>query len=527
MVDVSNYRGESEPGVRLTLAQLRRFVPQYKWVIIGVFTFTTLAAYASLSLITELYDVRAALLVKLGRENLDAPVTARNGVLSTGIRREELGSEVQFLRSSKLLEEVVDTVGVEAFRVQRVPPPDLVGKVKFYAKGGLRWVKDRYQDALIALDLKKRLGERDAAVALLVDDLVAEPQKDSDVIQLRLRLANPELGVLLQQTLIEKYLAHRVEVRRNRGVKEFFEREVAELRSLLEAAEQRANEWRSKSQLTLPGEQKALLLRQIREVSAQRERAMSRVQALGGQLTEARGLMNGSAERVRTAQVEMPNSEVQQLRERLVRLEADRARLLTTYLPGAAPVGIVESEIATVRQLLARQQESDIGSVTTTLNPLRQQLEQSVNQDRVLLTGLTAEINAQQRQLERLRAELNAVETADVTLAELDRDRTLAEQNYLTAVKRLAEADVESELDVSRISNVAVASPPTSSLTPVYPRKLLLMALALVIGLVFGVGLAALLEWTSDTVHDADEASAATQLACLATFSNRGSVGAA
>lgn len=130
MVDVSNYRGESEPGVRLTLAQLRRFVPQYKWVIIGVFTFTTLAAYASLSLITELYDVRAALLVKLGRENLDAPVTARNGVLSTGIRREELGSEVQFLRSSKLLEEVVDTVGVEAFRVQRVPPPDLVGDRK-------------------------------------------------------------------------------------------------------------------------------------------------------------------------------------------------------------------------------------------------------------------------------------------------------------------------------------------------------------------------------------------------------------
>ncbi len=527
MVDFSTQRGDAEPGFRITFAQLRRFLPQYKWVILGVFTFTTLAAYASLNLITELYDVRSALLVKLGRENLDAPVTARNGVLSTGIRREELGSEVQFLRSTKLIEQVVDQIGVEAFRVTRVPPPGLLAKAKFYTKAGLRWGKARYQDVLIALDLKKRLNERDTAVAMLVDRLVAEPQKESDVIQLSLRLPDPQLGIRIQETLIEKYLAHRVDVRRNRGVKEFFEREVGELRAKLDDAERRATDWRAQSQLTMPSEQKALLLRQIREVSAERERAISRVQALVRQVREARGLMSNAAERVRAAQVETTNSEVQQLRERLTRLEADRAKLLTTYLPAAAPVVIVEAEIATVRQLLTRQKESDIGSVTTALNPIRQQLEQSVNQDSVQLTGLNAEIGAKQRQLDRLHAELRAIEVADVTLLELDRERVLAEQHYLTAVKRLSEADIESELDVSRISNVAVASAPASSLTPVYPRKLLLMALALVLGLVFGIGLAALLEWTSDTVHDAGDVSAATDLACLATFGGRGSEGMA
>ena len=526
MIDFSTKRGDAEPGFRITFAQVRRFIPQYKWVILGVFAFTTLAAYASLSLITELYDVRSALLVKLGRENLDAPITARNGVFSTGIRREELGSEVQFLRSTKLVEQVVDEMGVDAFRVTRVPPSALLAKAKFYTKAGLRWVKDRYQDTLVALDLKKRLNERDAAVAMLIDRLVAEPQKDSDVIHLSLRLADPQLGIRIQETLVEKYLAHRVDVRRNRGVKEFFEREVSELRARLENAERHANEWRAKSQLTLPSEQKALLLRQIREVSAERERSISRVQALGGQVREARGLMNGTAERVSAAQVET-NSQVQQLRERLTRLESERAKLLTTYLPAASPVGIVEAEIATVRELLAKPHESEIGSVTTAPNPIRQQLEQVVTQDRVQLTGLTAQIAAQQRQLDRLHAELKALEVADVTLLELDRERVLAEQTYLSAIKRLSEADIESELDVSRISNVAVASAPAASLTPVYPRKLLLMALALALGLVFGVGLAALLEWTSDTVHDADDASAATDLTCLATFGGRGSLGTA
>ncbi len=515
-------RNDLEPGFRITLAQVRRFVPRHKWTIAGAFVFTAIAAYASLSLVTELYDVRSALLVKLGRENLDAPVTARNGVLSTGVRREELGSEVQILRSTQLLGQVVDELGVEAFRVKRVPPPGLLGKTKFYAKATLRWVKDRYQDGLIALDLKKRLDEREAAMAMLVDRLVAEPQKESDVIALSLRIADPQLGVRIQDTLIQKYLTHRVEVRRNRGVKEFFESEVADLKTALDDSERRVNEWRAKSQLTLPAEQKALLLRQIRELSAQRERSQSRLQALRTQVEAARGLMSKSAERVRASQVETPTAATQQFRERLSRLEGDRARLLTTYLPGAAPVKTVEDEIATVRQLIAAQNTSEVGSVTTSPNPLRQQLEQSINQDSVALIGLTAEVSAQQQQMVRLTNELNALESADTTLVELERERKVAEQNYLNAVNQLTEADIQTQLDVSRISNVSVATAPAASLTPVYPRKLLLMGLALAIGLALGVALAALLEWTSDTLQDAEDAEALTELPCLATFERTG-----
>ncbi len=523
----TDHREDLEPGFRITLDQVRRFLPRHKWTIAGVFVFTTLAAYASLSLMTELYEVRAALLVKLGRENLDAPVTARNGVLSTGVRREELGSEVQILRSAQLLGEVVDAVGVEAFRVKRVAPPDLLGKAKFYTKAALRWAKDRYQDGLIALDLKKRLDERDAALAMLVDRLVAQPEKESDVIALSLRIADPDLGVRLQETLIQKYLAHRVEVRRNRGVKEFFESEVADLKAALDESERRVNEWRAASQLTLPAEQKTLLLRQIRELSAQRERSQSRLQALRTQVDAARGLIGQSAERVRASQVETPSAAVQQFRERLSRLEGDRARLLTTYLPGAAPVKTVEDEIATVRQLLGSQNISEVGSVTTSPNPLRQQLEQSINQDSVALTGLRAEIAAQQTQLARLTAELHAIESADTTLVELERDRKVAEENYLNAVKQLTDADIETQLDVSRISNVSVATSPASSLIPVYPRKLLLMGLALAVGLVLGVALAALLEWTSDTVRDADDVQAVTALPCLASFGGGRGVGTA
>jgi succinoglycan biosynthesis transport protein ExoP len=95
----------------------------------------------------------------------------------------------------------------------------------------------------------------------------------------------------------------------------------------------------------------------------------------------------------------------------------------------------------------------------------------------------------------------------------------------LSAVKRLAEADVTSELDVSRISNVAVAEQPTASLSPVYPRKLLIMMVALAVGLVLGVGLAVALEWSNDTIRDVEDMESATELICLGTFSPNQAVG--
>jgi polysaccharide biosynthesis protein PslE len=507
-----------EPGFRVTLAQVRTFLPRYKWVIAGTFVMTVLSAYSALNLMTDQYEARAALLVKLGRENLDPPATARNAVLSTGVRREELGSEAQILRSTDLLGEVVDELGVEAFRVTRVPPPTLFAKIRFYAKKGLRWTKRQYQEALYALNLKRRLSEREAAIALLLDELHAEPQKDSDVVALSLRLADPALAVRVEEALIHKYLTRRVEVRQNPGVKEFFDRETRELAGELTRAEEDVQAWKRQRGLTVPAEQKALLLRQIRELLRERDHARSESSALSSQKDAAASIIAGAAERVSATEVQTPNPALQQVRERLTKLEAERTRLLTTYKPGTSPVRVVEDEIAGLRALAAGQEATQLGSVTTEINPVRRQMQQTVNQNAVQIEGLSAAQNEQERQLARLQAELRSLEDADARLATLERERAVAEQQYLAAVKRLQDADIERELDRSRISNVSVAMPPAATLEPVYPRKLLIMALSLAVGLVLGLACAIVLEWTSDAVHDAEDLEATTDLVCLAAF---------
>jgi uncharacterized protein involved in exopolysaccharide biosynthesis len=334
-----------------------------------------------------------------------------------------------------------------------------------------------------------------------------------------LRLADPALAVKVQRALIDQYLATRIRVHQDAGALEFLEAQVRDRRATLERAEGARNDWKQTRDLTVPAEQKALLLRQIRELSAERTKTRAESDALSHQLTEAQRLANGSAERVETASEETPNPTFLMLKERLAKLQADRAHLLTTYKPSATTVRNLQDEISSVSGLIAAEQRTQLGSVTSQLNPLRQQLQQQAQTDRVRLEGLFAADRAQGDQLAKLQSELDGVERADARLMELERDRQIAEQAYLAAVTRRDDAAVAARLDLSRISNVSVQMAPVASPEPVYPRKLLIMAIALVLGLALGVGVSILLEWTSEAVRDAEQIESVTQLVCLGSVS--------
>jgi uncharacterized protein involved in exopolysaccharide biosynthesis len=97
-------------------------------------------------------------------------------------------------------------------------------------------------------------------------------------------------------------------------------------------------------------------------------------------------------------------------------------------------------------------------------------------------------------------------------------ERDVVEQEYLAYVRRRSEAQIDEELDMHRVANVAVLSPPVAGLTPVYPPKLLLMGISIAAGLVLGIGLALMMEWRSDVIHDPDELARIPDLPLLGVF---------
>jgi succinoglycan biosynthesis transport protein ExoP len=175
----------------------------------------------------------------------------------------------------------------------------------------------------------------------------------------------------------------------------------------------------------------------------------------------------------------------------------------------------IDQEIAHLNELLAGEKATQIGSVTSQLNPNRIAVEQQLHQATIRLEGLRATKSQQDIEIARLNSELLNIDQAAVRLSDIERKRSLAEQDYLTVAKRKFDADISSELDRDRVSNVSIAALPSASLEPAYPRKLVIMAISLAAGLIFGISLALLLNYLNDRTISPEQVELATGMPCL------------
>src|SRR3990172_7716418 len=185
---------------------------------------TVLGAYVTVQFVlVELFETKASVLVKLGRENTELPATVQKGaVLTGGVRREELNSVIQLLSSRSLVTEVVDRIGLQAFRAPPLVPHTLQQKVTHWIRGTLRWAREQVAEGLIAVGLGRRLTEREQLILAIEGSLSVAAERESDVIRVRLRFPDPDVSVHVLNMLLELYLDRHVQVRRDLGLKDVF-----------------------------------------------------------------------------------------------------------------------------------------------------------------------------------------------------------------------------------------------------------------------------------------------------------------
>jgi uncharacterized protein involved in exopolysaccharide biosynthesis len=496
-------------------SDVRLFTGRYIWIILSVCVLTVVGAYATISLLTEQYDVEASLLVKIGRETLDPPAVSRNVPLTAGLRHEEVVSEMEILKSPALIAAAVDAVGLEAFRPHRKQPTSFIGEVKEAVKSFARAVKTQYQEALIALDLKKRLDERQKAITGIMGSLAVDNVKDSDIISIRLRMPDPGLATAVEDKLISLYLTKRVDIRGTPGVKEFLDLVANKDQQQLETVEAQKEAWKKLSGIISSPDQKSLLLRQIRDLSGSAAAAAGEIDGLTKEIAESRKVLESSPEYLRGSQQETPNPAMQSIEEKLIALKLQRAQALSKYRPESGVVVSIDQEIAHLTDLLAHEKTTQIGSVTSQLNPNRLAVEQQLHQATIRLEGLRATKSQQDAEIGRLNTELEKIDQADVRLTDIERKRQVAEQNYMTVAKRKFDSDISSELDRDRVSNVSIATQPAASFEPAYPPKMLVMIVSLAVGLIFGIGLALLLNYFDDRAMTPEQVEVETGIPCL------------
>jgi uncharacterized protein involved in exopolysaccharide biosynthesis len=454
------------------------------------FAAAVVAAYVYLQFQTDQYEAEAGLFVRLGRENAETPVTVAKGIVNTiGVREEEVNSDIQLLSSQSLTEEVLDRVGVAAFEFEAPPPRTLFQKLKAQLRAVYRWARAQVKTGLIALGLKKPLSKREEAIELLLRSLTVDRVKSSDVIRLRLRLPDPALASRCLDELLASYFRRHSEVRKDANVADFFTARTEDHERRLEDIDRRIIRLRDGVGLSAVDRQRSLLLGRLDDAQKAIEEAedlrelVEKRRASAGRTSGPEPIPSGSA---RAAGDLVPNPSVEAIREKLTAMHLERV--------------------------------SASGSRTES-SQSRQRLEAQIDEvESLLLHGLNERLAQLRARAHDLEARLKALNAGQVALDQLNREKGVDEQNYYVYAKRMEEARINDELNRSRVVNVSVLYPPTVSIEPVAPRKLLIMGIALAVGVALGFSAALVPAYFDNTLRTGRDVRGVAGVTFLGTF---------
>jgi tyrosine-protein kinase Etk/Wzc len=151
----------------------------------------------------------------------------------------------------------------------------------------------------------------------------------------------------------------------------------------------------------------------------------------------------------------------------------------------------IREQIAAAREIL-KKEDPTRDHVVEAPGKVYQEAQLALLTEEPLLASLEAQVESLRPQLAAARQQWNALNEHDLQLAELQRDVELCEANYRSYAANFEQTRIDQALQEEKISNINVLQEATYNAKPIRPRKLVNLALGLLVGALGGLGLALL-----------------------------------
>jgi polysaccharide biosynthesis protein PslE len=481
------------PTIQLAIKyaqQTRDALRRYWRYSLGFFAAVMLLTLVGSFMLPRTYYSDARLFVRFGRTAvMDPTATATSGPVASpyDTRESELNSLLEVLRSRSLLEQVVDSLGADNI------------------------LKGRAASAPLAAASLNPVTSRDSrhqqALAKLEKSVFITVRRKTSTIIIGCKAERPELAQQVVATLVSRYMDEHLRVHHTAGSYEFFQEQTRLLEKHWKETSNQLREAKNRWNIvTIDGKRK-LLEGQISDIEGSLLAASGDLATAEAKIESLAGVIGSPPEQIPTLTVDFPNSAADGMRQELHKVESREQELATKFSDKHPQVLAIRSTIAELRQILA-QQEQVRSSETKGVNSSRQSLELALLNERSSADSLRNRAARLKEQRTQLAVELNELDARDMQLAQIQREVDLAESRYRTYAEKLEQARINDQLDKERIFNISLLQPASFEAKPSGPRKIYVLGLGFVVGLLGGVGialLAALLDPALRRIADIEE----------------------
>jgi exopolysaccharide transport family protein len=463
----------SPPPVDLSLDELLRKLRRRKWLIVGFVALPTLLTAVGSLLLTTRYTAIAEVLVA------DHPATGLDlAAAAQGMPTDmaHMSSQVQVIASRNLASAVIDKLNLEL-------DPEFNADLK--PKSIIR----SFLDKLPIEQVKRQLGltppvlnetaakqlQRDSVVDAFLEDVSAEIVETSRVIQIQFTSEDPAKAALIANSLADAYINQqlRTQYETIRRTMSWLNDRVDALRKEVKTADQAVEKFRSQSGLLQGARGERLSDQQISELSSQLMLARSRRADSEARLSQLRNLarsdaMASLAEVVNSPLISTLITQETEVKRRMAQLSQEYGSRHPVLINAKAELQDLRAKIDLEVKRIVQSLQNEIAVATAS--------EQSL-----------------QRSLEQFGARMSKTNSDEVTLRALERDADAARSTLEAFLQQAHQLNAQDTLraqqpDVTLISYAPIPSQPS------FPKRMLLVALAVVVSGLIAVVLVLILE---------------------------------
>jgi polysaccharide biosynthesis transport protein len=344
------------------------------------------------------------------------------------------------------------------------------------------------QRVIDTLDLKSKKPELALAadpVAAFLGSVSVEPVRNTRLVEIQVEDPDPKLAAEMANAVASAYVYQNLELKLSsaRDALSWLTAQVSDLKTKVNESELALQRYREQAGLVQVEEKQSLGARKLAEFNSAYIEAKARRLEMEARLAELRRASQ-QTDAMESSPLVMNNPLIQRLKGQLVELEVQRSKLLKTYRDKHPEIVKIQSQVDEISVKI----KEEVGRLALSM-------ESEYN-------ALKARENAMLQAVNQYKDEAQSLGKKEIQLGILKREADSNQQLYDVLLKRLKETSLSQGLDSSNVRVIEAAIVPTH---PVKPRKVLNLAIGVLVGLAVGVGAAFFLEYMDDTVSTPEQ----------------------
>ncbi|GJL55204.1 MAG: hypothetical protein NPIRA02_23360 [Nitrospirales bacterium] len=451
-------------GPHISLRDVLTILFKHRGKIFGVLIGTVALVTIGSFLIPPTYEATSSLMVKMGREHIYRPEVGSVNPSVSFDQERVIESELQIISSRDLLERVIKTLSVKMMypEIADSPPSDI--------------------------------SMLEASFLEMQENFRATGVKDSNVINLNFQHHNPEISAKSINLLIDYLLEKHLEIFSNPQFA-FLEQQVQDYHNKLKSAKSALQEFKRQHGLSSLEEEQHLLLEQRRNLDVSRREVQNEREGLKSKLDSLLKQIAEVPEFVSHTSLSERQKVIDEAKSNLLKLQLEEQNLSTRYKDTSRFIVNIRSEIQMIQKFIQEQESVLSDKVTTTQNPVHQELLIEIHKSKSEFRSLDSRVKAITGQLQELDRNLSTLDTLAKELEALQLEVESAQKNYTIYLSKVEDARVAEEMDHLKLANISVIQPAVVPAEPISPKIAFNILIAVILGSIAGISLAFLSEY--------------------------------